>query len=292
MAIITKEHIAASFRVGNGVELPQPPNGIARMHADLTLLGDVLSAKPVEAGFAWTDKTTVRRPTRHSAWFLGGKNGAFVEDPKLLDATDGNKAAGRRGLELLLNFSAEQYEALHNLKCLADVGIRLGALAVGIPLEVFTQGHTRYRVAHYVGAEGGGIGVHVDGNLITALLTNGPGLTELRYDGSRHCTDHRATSLMPGSTLYRASAAAGQPFLPTFHYVDMPPGTNKTSFVAAYNLPEGSYDLYGHPFNYDVASMKAGDNPHDGPLVPLWQQAANAHGVSVEDFSHSRFPAA
>jgi len=274
----TNEDINTAFAAGNGIEFGLFPDDSHDMHADLAVVGKYLGMLPVEGSFAWTDE----QPIRRSVWVASTQNGeGFVTTEEELARTDGDMAAGQRGLEFLQQ--DEVVEPLTRLKWRADTALRISAMAIGIPESFLSQCGTRYRLIRYEG-ERAGIGVHFDGNGLSAVLTDGPGLFEIGYDGTVRDVDPNAISVMPGSSVHRSSIGGERPFLPTFHAVHLGRSDVKTSIAAFWNLPDKTQipaTLLGSKFDHDINAMKNDDGPN-GSLRYLWEQVATAHNVSVE----------
>lgn len=274
----TSEAIHAAFAAGRGIEYGLSPEETQTMHADLAIVGEHLGALPTENSFAWTDV----RPGRRSVWVASSQSGeGFATTEEELARTDGDALAGQRGLAFLQQ--EQVVDPLNRLKGHADTALRAAALAIGIPEEYLGQCGTRYRLIRYEG-EHEGIGVHFDGNGLSAVLTNKPGLFEIDYDGTTQNVDPGAVSVMAGSSVYRSSVGGGRPFLPTFHAVHLGQTEVKTSVAAFWNLPDKTLipaELLGSEFYHDINAMKNDDGP-TGSLRHLWERVAAAHDISVQ----------
>jgi hypothetical protein len=231
MRIPNNSFIHEAFVLGQGVELQLDPAERDAMHADLTNLGDQILQIPQELSFAWT----AEKPTRHSYWLASKASGDFITEEEELKKFDGGFDAGQRGLTSLGEIAL--LEPLNNLKQRADIAIKAAALAIGIPDTFLKLCSTRYRVIHYEGKDNGGIGTHFDGNGISVVQTNSPGLIELGYNGTVKSVDKDSVSIMPGSTIYRGTTHRKRPFLPTFHGVRLASTEQKTTMAAFWNLP-------------------------------------------------------
>ncbi len=133
----------------------------------------------------------------------------------------------------------------------------------------------RYRAIRYapVEREVAGIGLHPDGNVLSALLTDRPGLVITDSDGvCRPTTD--GTVVMPGSILYRWSNGY---FKPTFHTVEIRRGDPpKFTIVAFLNFPDHAHIprsarlRQSGSFVNEVQRHKEDDMNKAGDLASLW----------------------
>jgi hypothetical protein len=255
------------------------------MHADLGQVGQALQKFAIEQSFSWEPG----RPRRYSCW-LAARDGEsdFIQDPAELEQFDGDREAGLRGLAFLGRAALK--EPLKRLKGQADAALRAAALAIGIPEDYLSQCTTRYRVIHYPAGEDSGIGVHFDGNGLSAVLTDAPGLREIGYDGQLRSVDPRSISVMSGSSVHRLTRETPTPLLPVFHDVEMADRhSSKTSMAAFWNFPDRTaVNQLGGTLDHNVGKMKQDDGP-DGSLRELWEQVAQAHGVSMESLVSGEF---
>lgn len=288
------EFVQKRFTEGAGIDLPlvRAHGGDFTAHRHLAHLGSALKeSAPVEQSFSWQ----ASQPTRKSAWFA-----ARIKAPELLSTRDeispfdGDKAAGELGLQLLRQSGTEGHVV--RLRRIVDDALMSSARAVGVPEAYLSRMTIRYRAAFYEG-ENSGIGVHFDGNFLSAVATDQAGLTEIGYDGRMRAVPQSCISVMPGSSLYRMTRNRRQPFLPTFHAVagrrsaDAP----KTTFVGFLNLPDREAipgnllgDEGARDFQHDINTMKHDDGP-SGSIRHLWEQVASAHRTSVEDLATGNF---
>lgn len=284
MNIPSPETFTDSFTQGNGVELPLDPDTTAAMHAELATVGDRLIQFPAENSFSWTDNP----PSRHSGWLARQGTGYFATDRSKLIKFDANYAGGLVGLKMLGDAALE--ESIISLTSRADIALRAAALAIGVPEDFLEICSTRYRFIHYSGP-GEGIGMHYDGNAISAVQTNAPGLFEARYDGTIHDVDPDTVSVMTGSSVYQGTSLSNHPLLPAFHGVRLESQGVKTSVAAFWNLPNGvtiPEDILGQTFHHDIGDMKELDGPN-GPRGHLWEQVSLAHGISVAELVEGEF---
>jgi hypothetical protein len=288
MHIPGRTEIFEQFEQGRSVSFMLDSQEQHKMHGELALAGQMLDALPMENSFAWSKE----RPTRRSVW-LAARAGEeeFIADQEGLQEFDGDRAAGMRGLELLGEPGAR--EVFTRLKKRADTVLTVAALAIGIPEDFMGQCATRYRAIRYSGPQGG-IGAHFDGNGLSAVLTNMPGLREIGYDGQVRPVSPNEISVMPGSSVHRLSRSSERVILPAFHDVARSAEQDKVSLAAFWNLPDKTsvpvsiLGGEGADFYHDVGAMKNDDGP-TGSLRALWERVADAHGISVEDLAASRF---
>lgn len=276
--------ITSAFEAGYGVELEGDATAI---RADLDIVHNHLWELPVEASFSWPGfEGTGTFPTRRSLWIVNRPDGSLVTSPHEIRETDGDHTAGERGLVAL-----EDSEFRAAVTCLYNRGavcLRATARASGMPETFIDTCSVRSRLIDYDGSEETGIGPHFDGNALSAVLTNAPGLTEIRRDGTLYEVDPASISVMAGTSLYRASSRREKPFLPALHAVRR---VAKTSMAMFLNFPDKTSippTLFGTSFYHDIAEMKAQDGPH-GAIKDLWRLIADAHGITVEELAAGEF---
>ena len=259
--------------------------GALRARAALGKIGVyLLEHAPIEESYPGSDNRDVQRRT---LWVASERVGdpRFMESEAQIEQLDGDKESGLRGLTALGDVAVRN--ALQEVKSTIDADLIWTARQVGIPEEVLARSSVRYRVARYDAEPGreGGIGLHPDGNALSALMTDAPGLKV--YDlGVEPGTPPRepyeeGTVLMVGSTLYRVSNGM---YVPAFHDVSIEGGTDghaKTSVVGFLNFPDGELARpaqWGEgAFHHDVREMKLADSDPDGDLAPLWDRLKQAY---------------
>jgi len=138
----------------------------------------------------------------------------------------------------------------------------------------------RYRVVRYeaIDREVAGIGLHPDGNVLSALITDNKGLFIMDKENTYE-PPINGTIVMPGSILYRYSQGE---YKPTFHRVEVPKkdaveAPTKISIVAFLNFPDKTYVSASSPlgnsrdFYNDISKFKNDDMNPSGDLAPLYQ---------------------
>ncbi len=198
-----------------------------------------------------------------------------------IEHLDGDSAGGDAGLETLNR--PEVAEPLLIIKQAIDEALLASMAAIGLGDEAMSQQVTvRYRVTRYepIARPVAGIGLHPDGNLLSGLATNAPGLEVVDRSGVRR-PPFDATNVMPGSLLYRWSRGY---YRPTFHRVAIPrtnsgqEPTVKVSVAAFLNFPDGARIPrdpqlgQGGVFVNDVDRFKRDDTDPDGDLQKLWRE--------------------
>ncbi|KAL0578461.1 hypothetical protein V5O48_003510 [Marasmius crinis-equi] len=242
-------------------------------------LGDYLGSFEPALSYEGTDKKVL---WRKSCWFASkGIGHPLLDTEDEIAKFDGDLKDGLSGLAALHN--AEVRASLEYLKEVLDSTLVTCSRAVGLPSEMIRQCTVRYRIIKYVAHAGnpGGIGLHPDGNLLSALITDGEGLGVYDFDGAYREPGYEGTILMGGSTLYRWSKGA---YLPTFHDVSIGEKQRKTSIVAFFNFP----DMRDIPrsvapgeksdsFFHDIKRIKEDDKSPTGELAPLWDVIIDKH---------------
>jgi isopenicillin N synthase-like dioxygenase len=187
--------------------------------------------------------------------------------------------------------------ALSVLKSEIDRALRLAVeglhLHEELPSTCLDAITVRYRAIRYapVQREIAGIGVHPDGNVISALVTDQPGLTVLGGQGwIAQPTPKAGTIVMPGSILFRWSNGT---LRPTVHAVEIHRGRpTKCTMVGFLNFADGSdvprsLRLTGgeEPFRNEVNEFKNNDMRPDGGLADFYRD----RGFVVMEGDRARF---
>jgi len=222
---------------------------------------------------------------RKSCWFAcEGIARPFLDTEEAIARFDGDLKDGITGIQGLQNRQVRR--SAEYLKSVLDSALVTTSKAVGIGQDMIQRCTVRYRAIKYTPHAGapGGIGLHPDGNLLSALITNGDGLRVYDFDGTvRFPSDVNGTIMMGGSTLYRWSQGK---YPPTFHDVDVGNGQDKFSIVAFFNFPDMvsiphsliSGDVKeGASFFHDIKSIKEDDKSPQGQLSPLWDIIIDRH---------------
>jgi hypothetical protein len=220
---------------------------------------------------------------RKSCWFASeGIAHPFLDTEKAIASFDGDLKDGLSGLRALRD--PQVRKSMEYLKSILDSALVTTSNAVGIGEEMIQRCTVRYRVIKYSPHAGnpGGIGLHPDGNLLSALITNGEGLRVYDLDGTLRYPGYNGTIMMGGSTLYRWSQGK---YPPTFHDVDIGGDQVKVSIVAFFNFPDmvtipRSLTLRGVQdggFFHDIKRIKENDKLPRGQLSPLWDVIIDKH---------------
>jgi hypothetical protein len=253
-----------------------------------------LASLPVEPSFHGIDNLNADRQT---LWVAStGLGQRWHTEPDEIALLDGDHDGGMRGLEMLRSQPAVR-TALSTVKDDIDnaLGTTIAALRLheDLPPECFGAVTIRYRAIRYAPARHGvaGVGMHPDGNVISALVTDQPGLTVLGGPGWAVRPDPAVgTVVMPGSILTRWSDGA---LLPTMHAVEIHRGDPvKCSVVAFLNFADGAYiprsaRLTGRSelFHNVVTEYKYDDIRSDGWLASFYRD----RGFVVGEGDGSRF---
>jgi hypothetical protein len=239
-----------------------------------------LARFPPTSSFGGINKLDADRQTLWVA-STGLRNPFHVQRDDLV-RFDGDAEGGERGIEALQREESVR-GALEDLKLVLDDALELAVGAVGLnkdlPAELVEKLTIRYRAIRYapIDRDVAGIGLHPDGNVLSALLTDQHGLVIKDREGvCRPPLD--GTILMPGSILYRWSSGH---FKPTFHSVEIRRGDRtKFTIVAFLNFPDNTLiprSAIRHQFGYffnEVQRHKEDDMNRTGDLAPLWSSLA------------------
>ena len=282
-----------AFRVGSAILFPWNDTA-AEISSAIRTVGRYLSTLPIETSFHGTDDLEA---DRQSLWVAStGLGQRLHTEPGDIVQLDGDAAGGVRGLEMLAgNLGAT--EALSVLKREIDRALLATVDALHFPedlpaacLDAVT---VRYRAIRYapVRREVAGIGMHPDGNVISALVTDQPGLLVLGGLGwIARPAPAAGTIVMPGSILTRWSDGA---LPPTVHAVEIRRGDpTKCTVVGFLNFADGSdvprsRRLTGRkqPFRNQVSRFKSDDMRPDGGLADFYRD----RGFIVTEDGMARF---
>lgn len=245
-------------------------------------LGTYLAAFDPSLSYEGTDKKVV---WRKSCWFAS--NGIalpFLDTEKDISKFDGDLKDGITGIRALHDTKVRS--AMEYLKDVLDGTLIATSKALGLEADLIQRCTVRYRAIKYTAHDNnpGGIGLHPDGNLLSALITNGPGLRVYDLDGAIRFPSYKGTIMMGGSTLYRWSH--GQ-YPPTFHDVSIDGEQVKVSLVAFFNFPDmqkiarspSSKDQNG--FFHDIRRIKEDDKLPSGELSALWDVIIKEHKLDL-----------
>jgi len=264
------------FRGGDALLIPWSDATRERIGAAMAEIAGYLARFPPTSSFGGINKLDADRQT---LWVAStGLRNPFHVQPDDLVRFDGDAEGGERGIEALQREKSVR-SALEDLKLVLDDALEMAVEAIGLnedlPAELIEKLTVRYRAIRYapVDRDVAGIGLHPDGNVLSALLTDQSGLVIQGQGGvCRPLAD--GTVLMPGSILYRWSNGY---FKPTFHSVEIRRGdTTKFTIVAFLNFPDHTpiprsalRHQTGSFFN-EVQRHKEDDMNRAGDLAPLW----------------------
>lgn len=272
--------IQNAFKAGKEYVVGWSQQEDVRIEQAMQDLGSYLSDLDHSLSYEGTDKKVV---WRKSCWFASqGIGHPFLDSESDIAKFDGDLKDGLTGLQAL--HDSRISDSMHCLKSVLDSALVETSMAVGINAELVQRCTVRYRAIKYTPHAGapGGIGLHPDGNLLSALITNGPGLRVYDLDGTVRFPGHKGTIMMGGSTLYRWA----NEFIPTFHDVDISGDEVKVSIVAFFNFP----DMVTIPRNlrnkeegffHDIRRIKEDDKLPNGELSALWDVIIENHNLSL-----------
>jgi hypothetical protein len=247
----------------------------ATMRSSMAALKKLLVGLAPENTFPGFDNL---QADRQSFWLAArGLGEPFLLEPAFLESLDGDLAGGQRGSRILLANPGIRGD-LEALKESLDQALALSADEVGIPRSWWPSLTVRYRVIRYAPLHRGsaGIGIHPDGNVLSALVTDEPGLTLWRDTETSVQPPRDGTLVLPGSILYRWSEGR---YEPTFHRVEVDRDAEpKFSMVAFLNFPDRSdipqhgETATGQVILNDVRAYKEDDMDREGDLSRLWRR--------------------
>ncbi|KAF5661245.1 nadph dehydrogenase 2 [Fusarium circinatum] len=272
--------IQTAFKAGKEYVVPWDSQEEQCIEQAMQDLGTYLNDLDHSLSYEGTDKKVV---WRKSCWFASqGIGHPFLDSETDIAKFDGDLKDGLTGLQAL--HDARTRESAHCLKSALDSALVTTSMAVGIDPELVQRCTVRYRAIKYTPHAGapGGIGLHPDGNLLSALITNGPGLRVYDLDGTVRFPGHKGTIMMGGSTLYRWA----NEFIPTFHDVDISGNEVKVSIVAFFNFPDmetipRTLRPQGDNFFHDIRRIKEDDKLPSGELSALWDVIIKNHQLSL-----------
>ncbi|RBR25561.1 uncharacterized protein FIESC28_01524 [Fusarium coffeatum] len=273
-------HIQNAFKAGKEHVVPWTSQEDARIEQAMNDLGSYLTELDHSLSYEGTDKKVV---WRKSCWFAShGIGHPFLDSEDDIAKFDGDLKDGLTGLQALRDSRIR--DSMHCLKASLDSALVKTSMAVGIDADMVQRCTVRYRAIKYTPHAGapGGIGLHPDGNLLSALITNGPGLRVYDLDGTVRFPGYKGTIMMGGSTLYRWA----NEFLPTFHDVDISGDEVKVSIVAFFNFPDmetipRGLRTEGDGFFHDIRRIKEDDKLPNGELSALWDIIIENHNLSL-----------
>lgn len=268
--------IEEAFRGGDALLIPWSNPTRERISAAMAEIAGYLAQFSPTSSFGGINKLDADRQT---LWVAStGLRSPFHVQQDDLVRFDGDAEGGERGLEALKREKSVR-GALEDLKLALDDALEIAVEAIGLnkdlPAELVEKLTVRYRAIRYapIDRDVAGIGLHPDGNVLSALLTDQGGLVIKERNGvCRPPSD--GTVVMPGSILYRWSNGY---FKPTFHSVEIRRGDRtKFTIVAFLNFPDHTpiprsalRHQSGFFFN-EVQRHKEDDMNRAGDLAPLW----------------------
>ena len=287
------DSLERAFRSGSAIVFPWSST-LTENAGAIRTVERYLSTLPIETSFHGADGLEA---DRQSFWVastgLGQPLHTAIDDIANLD---GDAEGGMRGLEMLRCHPAVT-DALSVLKGEIDCALQLTVEGLNLheelPQACLDAVTVRYRAIRYAPSqrEVAGIGMHPDGNVISALVTDQPGLTALGGPGwiARPMPEDGIV-VMPGSILTRWSDGT---LLPTVHSVEIHRGDpTKCTMVGFLNFADGSdvprsLHLTGRkePFHNEVSKFKRDDMRPDGDLADFYRN----RGFVVKEGDRLRF---
>jgi hypothetical protein len=271
-----------AFRSGCAILFPWGRT-VAEIAQAIRAVERYLSTLPIEMSFHGTDGL---QADRQSLWVastgLGQRLHVGLSEIAHLD---GDTEGGARGIKMLkmLKMHPELRDGLSILKDEIDRALCMTIEGLGLqeelPWEFLAAVTVRYRAIRYapIKREVAGVGMHPDGNVISALVTNQTGLTLLGGPGwiARPAPEAGIVA-MPGSILTRWSDGA---LLPTMHAVEIHRGDPvKCTVVGFLNFADGSnipkslrFSGQKDLFHNDVKYFKSDDMRSDGGLADFYR---------------------
>jgi hypothetical protein len=256
----------------------------ATASADLRFVGDVLADLPVSEGFNGLDKKSTTRRTFGLVHALGSPqpDPAYIESQLAVTDADPNALADGAALiarrpdlsTVIGRFNRTTDDILF---AVMDAIRRTCAIPDAYYTGTVLPGSScRLRAIYYGSDEpNSSCGVHPDGNMLSVLYTDTPGL---RYFDEHLNVNEPGVGgpiVMPGSLLYRWTSGL---YRPTFHFVRDMADVSKTSVVYFYNLaPMARYTTIPYrPDNpvyvNDIKRYKPEDISPAGPFAELFDR--------------------
>jgi hypothetical protein len=282
-----------TFRAGRAVVFPWR-GAIEGVYRALDIIERYLAALPVEVSFHGTDGLVA---DRQSLWVASTGLGCHLHSElSEISLFDGDAEGGSRGIEMLKQHP-EMADSMLAVKSEIDDALRATLeglrLHEELPSRCLTAITVRYRAIRYSPAlhDAAGIGMHPDGNVISALVTNQPGLTVLGGPGwIERPVPEAGVVVMPGSILSRWSGGA---LRPTVHAVEIRRGDPvKCTVVGFLNFADGSevprsrrFTGSQAPFRNEISRFKIDDMHPDGDLASFYR----ARGFVVTEGGKARF---
>ncbi|HEX3131583.1 MAG TPA: 2OG-Fe(II) oxygenase family protein [Thermoanaerobaculia bacterium] len=268
--------IEEAFREGHGLLIPWSPPTRRRVEKAMAEVAEHLARFPVTRSFGGINQLDADRQT---LWVAStGLRQALHMHQDDLARFDGDAEGGERGIEALQQEKSVR-GALEDLKTVLDDALAIAVEAIGLrddlPPALIEQLTVRYRAIRYapVDRDVAGIGLHPDGNVLSALLTDSEGLM-IKEQNSLFRPPTGGSVVMPGSILYRWSNGY---FKPTFHSVEIRRGEpTKFTIVAFLNFPDHTLiprSTLRHQtgvFLNEVQRYKEDDMNRLGDLASLW----------------------
>jgi 2OG-Fe(II) oxygenase superfamily len=272
----SKTSVEEAFRRGHALLFPWNDPERQRIGTAMAEIAGYLAEFPPTPSFGGINELDADRQTLWVA-STGLKKPFHLQVDELM-RFDGDAEGGERGLVALRREKSVRMALAHLKRVLDDaleIAVKGISLNEDLPAELLDKITVRYRAIRYAPIERqvAGIGLHPDGNVLSALLTDRPGLV-INDRGSvcRPTTD--GTVVMPGSILYRWSNGY---FKPTFHSVEIRRGDPpKFTIVAFLNFPDrtpiprSALRHHSGSFLNEVQSFKEDDMNTAGDLAPLW----------------------
>jgi len=269
--------VEEACRRGHAVVLPWSNPVRMRIGVGMAEIAGYLARFPPTTSFGGINQLDADRQTLWVASTGLGSPLHLQEDD--LARFDGDAEGGNRGLDAL-KCEGTVRAALEALKAVLDDALAIAIDAIGfkedLTAELVDRITVRYRAIRYapIDRDVAGIGLHPDGNVLSALVTDSAGLMIEERSGKRR-PPIDGTVVMPGSILYRWSNGY---FKPTFHSVGIRRGDPaKFTMVAFLNFPDHTLiprSARRHQSGFflnEVQRHKEDDMNRDGDLAPLWR---------------------
>jgi hypothetical protein len=260
--------------------------GMPALQRQLRAIGEHLARVPATTGFQGIDRRDTRRRTLGTIHRYGSERLDFDEMESLLATTDGDQATYRRSLEEL----RETPDLVHAIDGTTRVAAHVLAATMqmirdnfGIPQAEFdrlarTSSFRGRCILYDAEIPNSACGVHPDGNMLSVLFTDAPGLSCFDEDWNVHEPDPNGVVVLAGSLLWRWTAGL---YTPVFHYVRNVVDRSKTSVVYFYNLENGGHfrrlttgPASEAPESYanDIQRYKMEDIDPAGPFAPVFER--------------------
>lgn len=278
------------IRSGRGIAYPLEVRQRKTFKEALDAIGTWLKPLPAVETPTWSPRGGYT--TQRSCWAVYRLDGSgWLTDATDLTRYQGDRRTGMYGIELVTSELGAEWGTISTIQGLLWDWLTNASVCVGLPHDLMTRSVLRFTFALDDG-ERAGVGMNLNGGLLTATLSSTMGLFALGYDGMITIPSEHAVVITPGVTAHDLTAdlPPSRRILPTFTLVPEEvamDGVTRVSVTASLELPDRQVIPSGtlgsrQDWFHDQGRIRAEMGPQ-GPLRYLWEAQAEALGISVED---------